>query len=51
MAAALEDLTEGEGIILLSTPFGGSTPRDQKEMTNQRQWSQNTKRSSKMPST
>jgi hypothetical protein len=43
-AAVSDDLTEAEAIIILNTPFGDSTPEDQKEMTNQLRWSQNTKK-------
>ncbi|OKP08312.1 hypothetical protein PENSUB_5679 [Penicillium subrubescens] len=43
-AAGTDDLTEAEAIIILYTPFGDCTPEDQREMTNQSRWSQNTKK-------
>lgn len=43
-AARTDNLTEAEAIIVLNTPFGDSTPEDQREMTNQRRWSSNTQK-------
>lgn len=43
-AAGTDELTEAEAIIILNAPFGDCTPEDQKEMTNQSRWSQNTKK-------
>jgi hypothetical protein len=43
-AADTTDLSEAEAIIVLNTPFGDSTPDEQKEMTNQGRWSRNTRK-------
>ncbi|KAJ5412412.1 uncharacterized protein N7487_006771 [Penicillium crustosum] len=43
-AARTDNLTEAEAIIVLNTPFGDSTPEDQREMTNQKRWSPSTKK-------